>query len=78
MRLTLALAAILGLASTVALAQPQPLKIGVLNDMSGIYADMAGPGSVIAAQMAVEDFGGRVRGRPGHPLPRRSGGDRLR
>ncbi len=39
-----------------ALAQtPKPLRIGVLNDMAGIYADMAGPGSVIAAQMAVED-----------------------
>ncbi len=46
-------------------AEPvKPLKIGVLNDMSGIYADMAGPGSVIAAQMAVEDFGGTVLGRP--------------
>ena len=43
---------------------PKPMKIGVLNDMAGIYADMAGPGSVIAAQMAVEDFGGTVLGRP--------------
>ena len=33
------------------------VKIGVLNDMSGLYADIAGPGSVLAAQMAVEDFG---------------------
>ena len=32
------------------------LKIGVLNDRSGIYADLAGEGSVIAARMAVEDF----------------------
>ena len=32
------------------------VKIGVLNDRSGIYADLAGEGSVIAAQMAVEDF----------------------
>ncbi|TIR33561.1 MAG: ABC transporter substrate-binding protein [Mesorhizobium sp.] len=32
------------------------VKIGVLNDRSGIYADIAGEGSVIAAQMAVEDF----------------------
>ncbi len=48
-----------------ALAQtPKPLRIGVLNDMAGIYADMAGPGSVIAAQMAIEDFGGTVLGRP--------------
>jgi branched-chain amino acid transport system substrate-binding protein len=40
------------------------VKIGVLNDQSGIYADMAGPGSTIAAQMAVEDFGGKVLGKP--------------
>ena len=32
------------------------VKIGVLNDRSGIYADLSGEGSVIAAQMAVEDF----------------------
>jgi branched-chain amino acid transport system substrate-binding protein len=33
------------------------IRIGVLNDMSGPYADLGGPGSVIAAQMAVDDFG---------------------
>jgi branched-chain amino acid transport system substrate-binding protein len=33
------------------------VKIGVLNDLSSLYADAAGPGSVLAAQMAVEDFG---------------------
>jgi branched-chain amino acid transport system substrate-binding protein len=32
------------------------VKLGVLNDMSGLYADISGPGSVVAAQMAVEDF----------------------
>lgn len=40
-----------------------PLKIGVLTDMSGIVADVAGPGSVVAAQIAVEEFGGQVLGR---------------
>jgi branched-chain amino acid transport system substrate-binding protein len=40
------------------------LKIGVLSDMSGPYADLAGKGSVLAAQMAVEDFGGKVGDRP--------------
>lgn len=40
------------------------VKIGVLNDQSGIYVDMAGPGSVVAAQLAVEDFGGKVLGAP--------------
>lgn len=41
-----------------------PLRIGVLNDQSGIYADLSGQGSVIAARMAVEDFGGKVLDRP--------------
>ena len=39
-----------------ALAQDISVKIGVLNDRSGIYADLAGEGSVLAARMAVEDF----------------------
>ncbi len=33
------------------------VKIGVMNDQSGTYADLAGPGSVVAARMAIEDFG---------------------
>ena len=32
------------------------VKLGVLNDMSGLYADISGPGSVVAARIAVEDF----------------------
>src|SRR5882762_4850915 len=39
------------------------VKIGVLNDQSSIYSDLSGQGSVIAARMAVEDFGGTVLGR---------------
>ncbi|RDD60589.1 ABC transporter permease [Ferruginivarius sediminum] len=39
------------------------VKIGVLNDQSGLYTDLAGPGSVEAARMAVEDFGGTVNGK---------------
>lgn len=38
------------------------VRIGVLNDQSSLYADAAGPGSVIAAQMAVEDFGSLENG----------------
>jgi branched-chain amino acid transport system substrate-binding protein len=38
------------------------VKIGVMNDMSGLYADIAGPGSVTAAKMAVEDFGAAAKG----------------
>ena len=37
-------------------AQNKAVKIGVLNDQSGVYADDQGIGSVIAAQLAVEDF----------------------
>ena len=38
--------------------------IGVMNDESGPYADLAGPGSVEMARMAIEDFGGKVLGKP--------------
>jgi branched-chain amino acid transport system substrate-binding protein len=38
------------------------IKIGVLNDMSSLYADIGGPGSVTAARMAVEDFGAAKKG----------------
>lgn len=40
------------------------VKIGVLGDMSGVYADISGQGSVEAVKMAVEDFGGKVLGQP--------------
>ena len=40
------------------------VKIGVLDDMSSLYADIGGPGDVTAAQMAVADFGGKVLGAP--------------
>lgn len=40
------------------------VRIGVLTDLSGIYTDIGGAGSVVAAQMAVEDFGGKVLGKP--------------
>lgn len=48
-----------------ALAQDNSaIRIGVINDQSGPYADLGGKGSVIAAQMAIDDFGGKVRGKP--------------
>src|SRR4030095_1925816 len=47
-----------------ALAQGGAIKIGVLNDQSGPYADPTGLGSVVAAQLAAEDFGGRVGDTP--------------
>ncbi len=39
------------------------VKIGVLTDMSGVYADYGGPGAVAAAKMAVADFGGKMFGK---------------
>ncbi|MGA7326363.1 MAG: ABC transporter substrate-binding protein [Rhodomicrobium sp.] len=42
----------------------EPLRLGLILDMSGPYADVTGPGSAMAARMAVEDFGGKVLGRP--------------
>lgn len=41
-----------------------PVKIGVLTDMSSLFSDIGGQGSVIAAQMAIDDFGGNVLGKP--------------
>src|SRR3954467_6298874 len=45
-------------------ASAQGVKIGILNDQSGVYADYGGKWSVEAAKMAVEDFGGSVLGHP--------------
>jgi branched-chain amino acid transport system substrate-binding protein len=45
-----------------AVAQDKAVKIGVLNDMSGLYADIGGPNSVVAAKMAVEDSGLAAKG----------------
>ena len=52
----LAAAAVLA-AGSMASAQDKVAKVGVLNDQSGLYADITGPGSVLAAQMAIEDSG---------------------
>jgi branched-chain amino acid transport system substrate-binding protein len=61
--------AIIGIAFFLALfSRPAwaqtPLKLGLLLDMSGPYADITGEGTVTAARMAVDDFGGKVLGRP--------------
>ncbi len=53
-------------AATAAQAQMSDnvVKIGVLTDMSSLYADSTGKGSVVATEMAVADFGGKVKGTP--------------
>jgi branched-chain amino acid transport system substrate-binding protein len=58
---TLIAAAGLGL-TTSALAQDKTVKIGVLNDMSSLYADIGGPNAVVAIKMAVEDSGLPAKG----------------
>ena len=65
--LTAAIGAVLLLGSVVsahAQISDDVVKIGVLDDMSGPYADIQGPGDVVAVKMAVEDFGGTVNGKP--------------
>jgi branched-chain amino acid transport system substrate-binding protein len=58
----LALAASTGAAS--AQISDDVVKIGVLTDMSSLYADATGKGSLAAVQMAVADYGGKVKGKP--------------
>src|SRR6201994_3190452 len=59
-----ALASVMALAASAAIAQSAPpLKLGGILDMSGLYADITGPGSETAAKMAAEVFGGEVLGR---------------
>ena len=58
---TLALAAAAALTSA-AQAEDLTVKIGVMSDMSGLYADLGGPGSVVAAKMAVADFNPAAHG----------------
>ncbi|MGE4046809.1 MAG: ABC transporter substrate-binding protein, partial [Acetobacteraceae bacterium] len=64
---------LLGGAAAVPLAMPgiikaqstsKPIKIGLLSDMSGPYRDVGGPGNRVAAELAVQDNGGSVLGRP--------------
>ena len=63
-RLVLSLTALFLLATAQAQISGDVVKLGVLNDRSGLYADLSGEGSVIAARLAVEDFGGEVAGVP--------------
>jgi branched-chain amino acid transport system substrate-binding protein len=56
------LSAVLASSSAFAQYTDGVIKIGVMNDMSGTYSDLSGQGSVIAARMAVEDFGAAAKG----------------
>src|SRR5215467_12241501 len=63
-RVAIVLATALGFGPVAALAQVSDgvIKIGVLNDQSSLYADLAGQGSVVAARMAEKDFGADKKG----------------
>ena len=58
--------AVVCLGATAARAQisDDVVRIGILNDQSGLYADLGGPGTAVAARMAVEDAGSNVLGKP--------------
>jgi branched-chain amino acid transport system substrate-binding protein len=62
-RVVLATALALGCTSASAQVSDDVVKIGVLNDQSGVYEDITGMKAVEAAKMAVEDFGGTVLGK---------------
>ena len=42
----------------------QPFRLGIMEDMSGVYRDLNGPGDMVAAKLAIDDFGGKVLGKP--------------
>jgi len=63
LRVVLSVAVVTVLVATGA-AFAEKVRIGVLTDMSSAYADLAGKGSVKAAEMAIHDFGGKVLGEP--------------
>ena len=60
--IALAIAAALGTGAAQAQMSDNVVKIGVLSDMSSLYTDIGGAGSVVAARMAVEDSGIEKRG----------------
>src|ERR1700729_1871090 len=61
-RLALAIAVFAGAASAAHAQSEVPVRIGVLTDMSSLYSDIGGAGSVAAAKLAVADFGAAAKG----------------
>jgi branched-chain amino acid transport system substrate-binding protein len=55
---------LMGVVAAEAQTPAKPIKIGILSDMSSLYADQAGMGSVEAARMAIEDAGGKIGDQP--------------
>lgn len=63
-RRTMAALAVLASMAAPSSADENTVRIGVLTDMSGAFADVVGQGAVLSARMAVEDFGGKVNDKP--------------
>jgi branched-chain amino acid transport system substrate-binding protein len=63
-RIAIVGATLLTASSADAQISDDTVKIGVLTDESGVYADATGPGSVEAVRMAIADYGGKVAGKP--------------
>ncbi|MEI4233794.1 ABC transporter substrate-binding protein [Roseovarius sp. D22-M7] len=61
-KLAISLSAFAAMTGAPAVAQDIDVKLGVLNDRSGTYADLSGEGSAVATRMAVEDFGAAEKG----------------
>ncbi|RQH06111.1 ABC transporter substrate-binding protein [Paraburkholderia dinghuensis] len=59
-----AAAALMAFGAGSALAADDTVKIGYITDLSGLYADIDGPGGLEAIRMAIADFGGKVLGKP--------------
>ncbi|MCD6674012.1 MAG: ABC transporter substrate-binding protein [Burkholderiaceae bacterium] len=57
-----ALAALVSVAPASAQISDNVIRIGIINDQSGVYSGTGGPGSTLAAQMAAEDLGGKING----------------
>jgi branched-chain amino acid transport system substrate-binding protein len=56
--------AFVGASASHAQSPPDPVKIGILTDFSGVFTDYTGVGTALVTQFAVQDFGGKVLGRP--------------
>jgi branched-chain amino acid transport system substrate-binding protein len=64
LKTVIAVAAAAAMAPALAQISDDVVKIGVIVDMSGVYAGVGGQGAVRAVEMAVKDFGGKVQGKP--------------
>lgn len=63
-KISLAVALLAGVSSASAQISKDVVKIGILTDLSGLYSDLSGQGSIVAAKLAIEDFGKTVLGKP--------------